>query len=415
MENILINDGVVLHVHKTKKFKDTTVTVRFSTPINSKNASARQLLGMMLVDRTSSFSTKVAMQTKCDMLYGANLQHRVIGYGKLHVLDVELHVLNGKLIDVDLLKEQFEFLNEVLFKPLLEPHVFEEAKRLAIERSARDMDDPSSYACDQLFSQGAASSPLAINSKGDANVYSQLGLDDIVKEHKYLLCENMVDVFVVGDVAENDVKSLVEEFLPLKGKREVESFYNLLFEQHDDIFEKKNIQQTMLCQLYRSQITVAEPIFWSLRVLNTILGSSPVSLLFQEVREKRSLCYSVFSTIIAYDGALMIQTGIQKENIDLVLKLVNEQITKLKKGDFSNELIEMSKDILCNNFLTLEDRVSNIIGLSFQDVLLKRTMSISDIITCIRNVDKENVIQVANMLQHQCTFVLEQGEQNETI
>ena len=415
MENTLLNDGVVLHVHKTKKFKDTTVSIRFSTPITATNASVRQLLGMMLVDRTSNFSTKVAMQTKCDMLYGANLQYRVVGYGKLHALDIELQVLNGKLIGADLLKEQFEFLNEVLFNPLLEPPVFEEAKRLAIERSIRNMDDPSSYASDQLFSQGAAASPLAINSKGDANVYRQLELDDIVKQHKHLLNENMVDVFVIGDVDENDVKALVEEFLPLKGKREVESYYNLLVEQHDDIFEIKNIQQTMLSQLYRSQITVAEPIFWALRVLNTILGSSPVSLLFQEVREKRSLCYSVFSTIIAYDGAIMIQTGIQKENIDLVQKLINEQINKLQKGDFSSELLEMSKDILCNNFLTLEDRVSNIIGLSFQDVLLKRTMTISDIITCIRKVNKDDVIQVANMLQHQCTFVLEQGEQDETI
>ena len=415
MENIKITDGVALHVFKTSKFKDVTVTIRFSTPITSKNASTRQLLGMMLVDRTSMYDTKVAMQTKCDMLYGASLRHRVTGYGKLHVLDIELQVLNGGLIDSSLLPDQFEFVKEVIFNPLLSKSVFEEAQHLAVERSIRNMDDPSSYASDQLFAKGASNSPLAINSKGDIDVYKGLSLEDIVEEHNNLLNTNMVDIFVVGDVEVEEVKSEIKKSLPLKGKIECESFYDLLAENHDIIYDSKNIQQTMVSQLYRSQITVDQQSFWALRVLNTILGSSPVSLLFQEVREKRSLCYSVFSAIVAYDGALMIQTGIQKENTDLVLNLISEQITKLQQGDFSLELLEMSKDMLCNNFLTLEDRVSNIVGLSFQDVLLNRTMTLENMNANIKNVSKDDVINAAKLLQHQCTFVLEQGEQNEVL
>ena len=48
-------------------------------------------------------------------------------------------------------------------------------------------------------------------------------------------------------------------------------------------------------------------------VMNSLLGQSPTSLLFEEVREKHSLCYSISSYLIQFDGALIITLGTNKE------------------------------------------------------------------------------------------------------
>ena len=73
----------------------------------------------MLVDRTSTYDTKLKLQKQLDYLYGANLYYKVTGYGKGHVLEIKSQVLNERYTNQSLLKEQFELLYEVLEKPLL--------------------------------------------------------------------------------------------------------------------------------------------------------------------------------------------------------------------------------------------------------------------------------------------------------
>ena len=70
------------------------------------------------------------MQNKLDLLYGANLYHKVTGYGKGHVLEIKSQVLNERYTKESLLEEQFTLLSEVLFHPLLNETTFVEAKKL---------------------------------------------------------------------------------------------------------------------------------------------------------------------------------------------------------------------------------------------------------------------------------------------
>ena len=151
-------------------------------------------------------------------------------------------------------------------------------------------------------------------------------------------------------------------------------------------------------------------------MLNGMFGAFPISYLFQEVREKRSLCYSIYSTIIAYDGALVVQTGMDKENVELAEELIHSQLIRLQQNDFSDELLLTTKEMLKNGLLTIEDSVSSLIGLGYQSVLLDKEQTLQYFIEQIDKVTREDVVRIAKILQLQYTFVLEQEDANvETI
>lgn len=78
--------------------------------------------------------------------------------------------------------------------------------------------------------------------------------------------------------------------------------------------------------------------------MNAMLGQYSTSLLFQNVREKNSLCYSIYSNLIAFDGARELRPASKKKDIDQVLTLIQEQIETLKNGTFDEELLTVTKD-----------------------------------------------------------------------
>ncbi len=245
MRKIQLNHGVCLHIENTNKFKDVTISVRFLTPFTKECPTLRSLLGMMLVDRTSTYDTKLKLQKQLDYLYGANLYHKVTGYGKGHVLEIKCQVLNERYTSHSLLKEQFELLYEALEKPLLNETTFQEAKRILKEKFERLLDTPSSYASKKLLEEGAKKDTLSIHAAGDLNVIEKVTLEDVKKEYDSLLQNNQVDIFVIGDVNEDEVIELCNSYFHLTSANEFESFYKMQSQEYAFSSEKKDIQQSI--------------------------------------------------------------------------------------------------------------------------------------------------------------------------
>ena len=413
MRSFDLNHGVKLHVENTNKFKDVTVSIRFLTDLLTDKATIRSLLGMLLVDRTLKYDTKQKLQRQLDLLYGANVYHKVTGYGKGHVLEIKSQVLNERYTKEPLLKDQFELLSEVIMRPLLNEITFEEAKRLLKEKFDRYFESPSSYASKKLLEYGAINDPLSIYAAGEVDYIENITLDDVLVEYQNLISNNQVDIFVVGDVNEDEVVSLAKEYLPLQSVKLDESYYMIQSQEYACGKETKDIQQSILSLLYRTGVNIQHPDYWALRIVNGMFGAFPVSYLFQEVREKRSLCYSIYSSIIAYDGALVVQTGIDKQNIELAQELIGQQLLRLQQNDFSDELVIITKEMLKNGLLTIEDGVSSLIGLGYQSILLDKKQTLESFIEQIDRVSREDILRVVQQLQLQYTFVLEQEDFDE--
>ena len=113
--------------------------------------------------------------------------------------------------------------------------------------------------------------------------------------------------------------------------------------EYRESFLQKEIAQTSLTMAFKTNITIKDKLSYPLVLLNSVLGQCPNNLLFDTIREKHSLCYAIHSSLIRYDGLLLVQTGLSKANFEQVKLLIQDQMQRIQSMDYSDELLENAK------------------------------------------------------------------------
>jgi predicted Zn-dependent peptidase len=136
-------------------------------------------------------------------------------------------------------------------------------------------------------------------------------------------------------------------------------------------------------------------------LLNTVLGGSMSSRLFQNVREKRGLAYAVFSGLNSYRdaGALTIYAGCATESVGEVVDLVVEDLKALKGLPVADDELRRAKDHLKGNLmLSLENTASRMSNLARQEIYFERQVSLDETLAGIERVTAADVQRVAGDL-----------------
>ena len=133
--------------------------------------------------------------------------------------------------------------------------------------------------------------------------------------------------------------------------------------------------------------------------LNTTLGGSMSSRLFQNVREKRGLAYAVFSGLSAYQdsGALSIYAGCANDAVADLIEVVVAEIRQMKAGGLEPVELRRAKDHLKGSLmLGLESTSSRMSHLARQEMYRDRTTSLDEMLAAIERVTAEDVLRLAD-------------------
>ncbi len=133
-------------------------------------------------------------------------------------------------------------------------------------------------------------------------------------------------------------------------------------------------------------------------VLNTILGGSMSSRLFQEIREKRGLAYSIYSTISAYgdSGILKICAGTSRDKVREVLAVTGEVVDAVREGRFEDGEVALAKELIKGNMiLNLESAEYRMSRLAMNELFLGRLESPEDALRRVDAVSPDDVRRLA--------------------
>jgi len=132
-------------------------------------------------------------------------------------------------------------------------------------------------------------------------------------------------------------------------------------------------------------------------VYNTILGGSSNSKLFQNVREKNSLAYTIGSNFIMQKYSILIRGGIEIENYQKALDIIKVQIQDMKTGNFTDEDLKIAKKYITNSMNTLQDSAAPMIDYYLsQDLFEQNKKTIEQYIEKINSVTREQILALAN-------------------
>ena len=163
------------------------------------------------------------------------------------------------------------------------------------------------------------------------------------------------------------------------------------------LIRNKELEQSHVC-LGASSYPQNHDDRYSSYVLNTLLGGSMSSRLFQNVREKRGLAYAVFSGLSAYRdaGSFTIYAGCSNEAVGEVIDLVVEELRGVKQAPVPDAELQRAKDHLKGSLmLSLENTASRMSHLARQEIYFDRQFGLDETLQGIERVTADDVQRVA--------------------
>ncbi|NLC54412.1 MAG: insulinase family protein [Erysipelothrix sp.] len=388
-----------ISIISTKKFKDVVITLRFANQDQSKKTQ-RALLALMLSDRSAKYNSKVKMNQKLDNMFGATLTSSVHDYGQAHVLDLSLGVLNEKFVKADLFEDQIQLLQELVYHPLLTKEVFNEAVQVLKDMLLRESDNLSSYTSKQALRLAGEGFPLAYDRIGNLKALETITLEDVQQEMKSLLKNDVLNIIVVGDVNKEKTTSLLNATFTNNNIHDsFKSSYLLTSNEVKNKVEKRETQQAYMTIVYDTNTLNYGKEYWVLQIMSMILGGLPNSFLFQEVREKRSLCYTIRASVRGYDGVMFISSGVRLDSVDQAVDLSLLQVDRIIASEFTDELLESAKSMLVDSIYRTDDSNRRMIDSQYRKIILDEDVDTNEIIEMVNQVSRKEVIKVAKRLK----------------
>jgi predicted Zn-dependent peptidase len=160
----------------------------------------------------------------------------------------------------------------------------------------------------------------------------------------------------------------------------------------------KDIEQAHIC-LGFSGLTVDDKRIHDLVILDSIIGGSMSSRLFQEVREERGLAYSIHSYFSAYKntGTFMIYGGTSPENLRELSDTIDEVINSiLEEGITENELHNAKEQLKGGFLLGLESSEARMHRNGKNELILQEHKPVDEVVSLIDNVELSQVYRMAN-------------------
>ncbi|MBT2215047.1 insulinase family protein [Virgibacillus dakarensis] len=415
-EEVFRENGFRLHVIPHQKHKTIAFVAKFRAPLDRDTITMRALLPYVLKQGTKAYPSRKELETQLDNLYGATLSIDGTKKGNNHIISVRLEVANDKFIadESTVMDNAVALLNEVIFHPNVENGAFSQAitdreKETLKQKMNALVDDKMSYANTRLIDEMCKDEIYRLHVHGYEEDLASITPENLYQYYQTAIQHDQLDIYVSGDVESNSMK---EKFIssinrdadsglatnqPEAAKR---------ISKPDTVIEKQAVQQAKLHLGYRTNITYSDEDYFALQVFNGLFGGFPSSKLFINVREKHSLAYYASSRFESHKGLLMVFSGIAPKDYEQAKEIIEQQMEAMKKGDFTDKEIKETKGLIGNQLLETLDNQQGIIEMLYQQVIGNKQMSPEELIAGIKQVTKEEIVNVAKKMELDTVYLL---------
>ncbi|TDC57001.1 insulinase family protein [Jiangella ureilytica] len=312
----------------------------------------------------------------------------------------------ARVLDTDL-PLAVDVVSDMVTSSLIAPADVESEREVVLEEIAMRDDDPSDAVHDLLATRMWGDSPLGRSILGTVESITGMARDTVNDYYRrHYLARNMV-VAVAGNVRHDDVVALVEKAFGEAGFLDVDD--SPAPPRTGGVAPSSGQGVTLLHRpTEQANVVLAVPGLarnderrFALGVLNAALGGGMSSRLFQEVRERRGLAYSVYSYASqhAAAGLLGVYVGCQPKKVDQVLELCRTVLADVVRGGITAEELERGKGQARGGLvLGLEDTSARMSRLAKAELVYDELPSVDELIARVDGVSIDQVADLARAL-----------------
>ena len=393
-----IKKGIQLHMIKTEKFKTNLLAVFLSMPLDKEKVTLNALIPAVLRRGSKNMPTQDEISIALEEMYGATFDCGIDKIGDDQVLKFYLETVSNEYLpqQEDNLDEAIKILLEVVFNPQLDQNQFKEDYVENEKNNLKQIiegrkDSKATYAYERCIEEMYQDKPYRLYKYGNLKDLETIDRKKLYEQYKNLINHCKIDIFLSGNIDENRKQLVINNENIKKEEQEVS--------ERMDVGQGKLIIGMDILEENDKDKYVA-------LLYNAILGGTPTSKMFQNVREKNSLAYTASSSFIRQKANIFIKCGIDIPNYEKALQIIKEQIQDMKKGAFTDKNIEEAKTSIIATINFIPDEQDTELMYYFSQELSGYEMGYQEYIEKIKSIQKEEIIDLANRMQINTIYFL---------
>ncbi|NLL38789.1 MAG: insulinase family protein [Clostridiales bacterium] len=300
----------------------------------------------------------------------------------------------GRVLDTHL-ELLLDVLSDMFFNALFSEQDVVSERSVILEEIDMYEDTPEDLVSERLFAAIYKGNSLSRPVLGTPSTLRRM-TGEFLKNymHEHYLAGDVV-IALTGSIPDNCLKYLKERFSDLrpgKGKKPRAPKYKPSF-----TVKQKPIEQNHLCLAFPGCSFLDENRY-AFQLMSSILGGGMSSRLFQSLRERLGLCYSIFSFVAAYNdtGIVGISTAHSQEAEEKSIVAILNEIDKLcNHGVTQEELDRAREQIKANVIMGLESTSARMHRLGKSELCLGKVPSTEDIINSYNRITREDILSLA--------------------
>lgn len=394
------------------KFKTCTISVRFLTMLNKDTAAANSLAVSELSSTNSTYRSIAAMNEKLSSLYGASLASTTRKRGDVQVLSVGASWVTNKYTfdgeDVD--GEMLSIFHDCIFSPEAENGAFGAEtfginKRDLLDRIDAEINDKRSYALARAAELAFAGENAANSCYGTRESAGAVTPVSAYEAYRNLLSSAQIEILFVSPEEKPEAERIFREGFaklprtPMPCTFRSKSPVKAEPAESSDSFD---VRQSKMVLTFKTDTDDK----FGLKMMSVMLGEIPVSKLFMNVREKLSLCYYCTCRSQFVKGAFIIDSGIERANIEKAKAEIMNQIEDMRNGNFTDEDIDNAVLALVNGLRSIGDTPLSYVGWYFECFCSGELLTPQQQADRYREVTRERIIAAAKSLRPDSVYLM---------
>ena len=416
---IRVRQGLCLRACQSEKFKAETVSVSTAFPLE-RDRYLTSLLLAVLGRGCQKYPTLAEISRRLDYLWGAELSFRDYTLGDVHVVGLYADLVSADYLPAGgetILREVLELLREILFHPLLDEnglldaHYVESEKRLQCDAIRAKKNSPRAYAlerCNALLFEGTLREQGALGTVEQVEAVTP----ELLTAHWHRLIDRIdLSCFYLGRKSGEEVAGVIDGVLgdltaalpPLAARAYLAPPPLRAMRRAEDALP---VTQGQLVLGLRFAAPLNGRRTFAAAYLHELLGASPVSKLFVNVRERLGLCYSCHALLSRYTATLCVSCGLDEENRDCAEREILAQINALSHGEITDTEWEAARTALFDHTRQMEDSPSAIDRFYFNCAVSGVVCSTEEWQESLDAVTREEVARLAGEMTVDTVFFL---------
>ena len=287
-----------------------------------------------------------------------------------------------------------DILSDIFLNSVFDPEEIDRERQVILQEISMAEDSPEEHIHDLFNNLFWINHPLGMSILGSGKTITAINRDEMLDHMRRYYTPDRIIIAVAGNIDHNTVTNF---FAPLfeslePGEKELQT-NSPHINSGISCFYKK-LEQVHILLGGKAPQLASESRFAG-AVLNTILGGNMSSRLFQAIREKRGLAYSVYSFLSSFTdtGLLGICVGTEPQKVNNVLEVINNEIEKIGNGEISEEELRAAKEYLTGNILLgTENLDARMMRLAKNEYIFGRHIEYDEIIEKLEGVKIDEIV-----------------------